>query len=229
MKGSFWKKNIKEMKKEKKERWFKQKVKISHMEIQKTFSNALKSAVIDNEERQQQILQEEKVEQEPVEYCKLLLDANIFHDIFSGNEDVRTRLKNYQGGKNLLFLTLDRIITETKNMESYKHAEYYTYDEIIEQLSSLGEYEVVRLNHNSEFAHRAIRLCESEKYKSGFDEKPLSEADCYLLEYAIEYSCKLVTHDNTLYNATSEEIRLRADENEFAGATSAGVFDPHRT
>jgi len=233
-KGSFWKGNIKKIKKEKNERRIQQKAKLSRMKIEKTVFNVLKSVVADNEERQQKILQEEREEQEPAEYCRLLLDANILHDIFLANEDVITKLKNYLDkkplwGNNLLFLTLDRLITEFINMEKYKFAEEFDYVEVCGQLSSLGKFEDVKLDYNAEFAHKARQLCESGKYFSAINGDLLSEVDCYLLEYTIEYSCKLVTRDNTLYDATKEEIRLRTDESELIGPTSPGVFNPNRT
>ena len=244
-KGSFWKKNIKKNKKERKQRGIKQETKRKESRIK---TEAIRKATEETERKEEEVkrireTEEEKrkeiqgtyeAEQEPENYCNLLLDANIFYDILSDNEDVESSLRNYLdkkplwGGK-LAFLTLDRIITEFINMAKYRHAKYYEYDDVVECLSRLGESHVVRLDHNSEFAYRARQLCESEKYKSVTDGKPLSEADCYLLEYTIEHECKLVTHDRTLYDATSEEIRLRADENELAGVTSAGVFDPHRT
>ena len=69
-KGSFWKNNIKKLKKENKERRIQQKAKLSRMKIEKTVFNVLKSVVTDNEKKQQQILQEEREEQEPPAYCK---------------------------------------------------------------------------------------------------------------------------------------------------------------
>ena len=237
MKGSFWKKNIKEMKKEKKERRIKQK--ILRMKLEKTSSNELKSVVSDKKESQKEILQEEKVEPEPVEYCKFLLDANILDDMFSVKEGyVVTRMMDHWNNPSrewnvhrIKFLTLDNIIDEFIHMKKHKKTfdQELGFREVCGYLSSLPKFECVDLDNDSAYAHRAIKLFESEKYKSVTDGKPLSEADCYLLEYTIEHSCKLVTHDRTLYDATSEEIRLRADENELAGVTSAGVFDPHRT
>ena len=147
-KGSFWKNNIKKLKKENKERRIQHKAKLSRMKIEKTVSNELQSVVIDNEKRQQQILQEEREEQEPTAYCKLLLDANILHDIFLANDDVITKLMSYLDkkplwGNNLLFLTLDRIITEFINMEKYKFAQPYEYVEVCGQLSSLGNLKML--------------------------------------------------------------------------------------
>jgi len=228
-KGSFWKNNIKKIKKEKKEH--SKKAKIARMKIEKTVSNELQPVVVNNEETQQQVLEEEKEEltywqSQVLEHCSPLLDANIIFDIFDGNEDVITKLKNYQGGKNLQFLALDRVIIEFINMMGYEHQKNTDSVEVIEKLMTLGKYKTPTLDHNSEFAYKARELCESEEYKSK-DGKPLSETDCYLLEFTIENGCVLVTHDNALYEATKKEIGLRAGESEFAAR--ANVFDPHIT
>jgi predicted nucleic acid-binding protein len=237
MKGSFWKKNIKEMKKEKKERRIKQK--ILRMELEKTSSNELKSVVSDKKERQQEILQEEKVEPEPVEYCKFLLDTNILDDIFSIKEGyvVTTMMDHWNHPSRewnvhmLKFLTLDNIIDEFTHMRKHKKTfdQKSEFKEVCVYLSSIGKFECVNMNNDCAYADRARKLFESEKYVNQSNGKPLSKADCYLLEYAIEYSCKLVTHDKTLLKATKKEIRERVGENAFDEATSAGVFDPPRT
>ena len=231
MKGSFWKNNIKKIKKERKERRIAEKVKISHMKKEKTVSNELQSVVVDNEGTQQQVLEEEEEEltywqSQVLEHCSPLLDANIIFDVFDGNEDVITKLKNYQGGENLQFLALDRVIIEFINMMGYRHQKNTDKVEVIEKLMTLGKLKTPTLDHNSEFAYKARELCESEEYKSK-DGVPLSETDCYLLEFTIETGCVLVTHDNALYEATKKEIGLRAGESEFAAR--ANVFDPHIT
>ena len=228
-KGSFWKNNIKKIKKEKKEH--RKKAKIALMRKEKTVSNELQPVVVNNEGTEQQVLEEEEEEladwqSQGLEYCNLLLDANIIFDIFDGNEDIITKLKNYQGGKNLQFLALDRVIFEFINMMGHAHKKNTDSVEVIEKLMTLGKLKTPTLDHNSEFAYKARELCESEEYKSK-DGVPLSETDCYLLEFTIENGCVLVTHDNVLYEATKKEIELRAGESEFAAR--ANVFDPHIT
>ena len=99
-------------------------------------------------------------------------------------------------------------------------------DEVVVKLMTLGKYDTPTLDPNSELVYKARELCESEKYK-GKDGKPLSETDCFLLEFTIENGCVLVTHDIPLYEATKNEIRLRAGESECAARAS--VFDPHIT
>ena len=227
-KGSFWKNNIKKIKKEKKEH--RKKAKIALMRKEKTVSNELQPVVVNNEGTEQQVLEEEEElaywQSQGLEHCNLLLDANIIFDIFDGNEDIITKLKNYQGGKNLQFLALDRVIIEFINMLGHEHQKKTDQIEIIEKLMTLGKYDTPTLDHNSELAYKARELCESEKYKGKYG-KPLSETDCFLLEFTIETGCVLVTHDNALYEATKNEIRLRAGESECAARAS--VFDPHIT
>ena len=231
MKGSFWKNNIKKIKKEKKER--SKKAKIALIRKEKTVFNVLKSVVTDNEKKEQQKLQElEDISQEPVECCKLLLDANIIKDIFFADVDAGARLRNYLKkqpfwGIDLLYLTLDRVIDEFRDERTRRSldAQQYEYIEVCGLLSSLGRFQDHELDTRAEYAHRAEVLCMEKKY-TGNGGIPLSLVDCYLLEYAIEYSCKLVTHDKGLINATKEEIRLRSPNRELTGATSPGAFNP---
>ena len=192
------------------------------------------TVVPDNEKKKRQKLQElEDISQEPIECCQILLDANIIAAIFFDDVDAGARLKNYLKKKpfwgiDLEFGTLDRVITEFKNMMKYKFAEEFDYAQICGQLSSLGRFQDDKLDTRAEYAHKAEKLCKSEKY-IGSNGVPLSQVDCYLLEYAIEHSCKLVTRDNALIDATKKEIRLRFDESELTGATSPGVFNPNKT
>ena len=171
----------------------------------------------------------------PVERCKLLLDTNIIKDIWNIPQ-ARDRLRNYLKKKPfwgidpVLYLTLDRVIYEFIDERKYPtfYAEDQDYDDVCRKLSSLGKFQDFELETRSEYARRAEELFNKKKY-IGNDGKPIALVDCYLLEYAIKYSCKLVTRDNTLYDATKEEIRLRVDESELARVTSPGVFNPHRT
>ena len=233
-KGSFWKNNIKNLKKENKKRRIQQKVKLSRMKIEKTVSNELQFVVTNNEKKKRQKLQELlEISQEPIEYYKILLDTNIISDIFLAEDDIVARINNYfekksLSGNDISFLTLDRVITEFKNMMKYKFAEEFDYAQICGQLSSLGRFQDDKLDTRAEYAHKAEKLCKSEKYTND-DGVPLSLVDCYLLEYAIEHSCKLVTRDNALIDATKTEISLRFDESKLTGATSPGVFNPNKT
>ena len=171
----------------------------------------------------------------PVECCKLLLDANIIKDIFFADVDAGARLRNYLKkqpfwGIDLLYLTLDRVIDEFRDERTRRSldAQQYEYIEVCGLLSSLGRFQDHELDTRAEYAHRAEVLCMEKKY-TGNGGIPLSLVDCYLLEYAIEHSCKLVTCDKGLINATKKEIRLRSGESESTEGTSPGVFNPYRT
>ena len=195
-------------------------------------------------EKKARTIEEAKKEQEamwkrwqepPVEHCKLLLDTNIIKDFWNISQ-ARDRLRNYLKKKPfwgidpVLYLTLDRVIYEFIDESKYPtfYAEDQDYDDVCRKLSSLGKFQDFELETRSEYARRAEELCMSEKY-IGKDRKSLSLVDCYLLEYAIEYSCKLVTRDNALIDATKEQIRLRTGKSKLIGPTSPGVFNPNRT
>ena len=172
----------------------------------------------------------------PVECCKLLLDTNIIKAIFFDDVDAKARLRNYLKKKplwgiDLLYLTLDRVIDEFIDERTRRTfgAEEYEYIEVCDHLNtSLGRFQDYELDTRSEYARRAEELCMSEKY-IGNDGKPIALVDCYLLEYAIEYKSKLVTHDKGLIDATKKEIRLRPGKSESTEGTSPGVFNPNRT
>ena len=170
----------------------------------------------------------------PVECCKLLLDTNIIKDIWNIPQ-ARDRLRNYLKKKpfwgiDLLYLTLDRVIDEfiderTRRSLDSEVGRDYGYIAVCGMLSSLGAFQDFELETRSEYARRAEELFNKKKY-IGNDGKPIALVDCYLLEYAIEYSCKLVTRDKGLINATKKEIRLRSGESESTEGTSPGVFKP---
>ena len=177
-----------------------------------------------------------RLQEPPVDRCKLLLDTNIIKDIFFAHFDTRARLRNYLKKKPfwgidpVLYLTLDRVIDEfiderTRRSLDSEVGRDYGYIEVCGMLSSLGTFQDFELETRSEYARRAEELCMSKKY-TGKDRIPLSLVDCYLLEYAIEYSCKLVTRDKGLINATKKEIRLRSGKSESTEGTSPGVFKP---
>ncbi len=168
----------------------------------------------------------------PVECCKLLLDTNIIKDIWNIPQ-ARDRLRNYLKKKPfwgidpVLYLTLDRVIDEFIDERTRRslYAEHHEYIDVCRKLSSLGTFQDFGLETRSEYARRAEELFNKEKY-IGNDGKIIALVDCYLLEYAIEYSCKLVTRDEGLINATKKEIRLRSGESESTEGTSPGVFKP---
>jgi len=127
----------------------------------------------------------------------------IMYDVFTDNMDVITKLKNYEGGSNLLILVLRRIILEFQNMMKPK-GKVVQYDKVIEKLSLLGKVEEISTDHNSPLVHKATELYWSGKYANKKTGATLSKTDCFLFQYAIEYSCTLVTDDRALIDATIE-------------------------
>ena len=200
-KGSFWKNNIKKIKKERKERSIKQEAKKKEARIEAEVKKKAKEE-IERKEVEAKRIREAKEEAERRHV--LLLDTMIVHDVFTDNMDVITKLKNYEGGNNLLFLVLDRIILEFINMRKEKFGESVEHDKIIEKLSLLGEIKEIRLNWVSPVVYKAKEIESSGKYKNETTGVALSETDCILLQHAIDYLCTLVTDDGALINAASE-------------------------
>ena len=135
---------------------------------------------------------------------ELLLDTVTVLDVFANDMVVITKLKNYEWSKNSLFLVLDRIITEFREVNKFEYGKNIQPEEVKTKLSLLGKVDVVKLDHNSSLVHKATELCESRKYYNKKTGVYLSPTDCLLLQYAIEYSCTLVTADKALIDATIE-------------------------
>ena len=237
-KGSFWKNNIKKIKKERKERRIKQEAKKKEARIEaeakkkeaRIEAEAKKKAKeeIERKEVEAKRIREAKEEaerkevqktyekeQEPELYYEheLLLDTMIVYDIFTDNMDVITKLKNYEGSSNLLFLVLRRIIIEFQNMMKDKFGESVQYDKVIEKLSLLGEVKEVGIERDFALERKAKEIERSGKYKNETTGVTLSFTDCFLLQYAIENSYTLVTNDRALINATRDK--------------GGDVFNPH--
>ena len=216
-KGSFWKNNIKKIKKERKERSIKQEAKKKEVRIEAEVKKKAKEE-IERKEVEAKRIREAKEEAERKEIQKtygkeqepelnyeheLLLDTMIVYDVFTDNMDVITKLKNYEGSKNSLFLVLRRIIIEFLNMMKVK-GKVVKYDKVIEKLSLLGKVEEISTDHNSPLGNTATELYWSGKYANKKTGATLSETDCFLFQYAIEYSCTLITDDRALIDATIE-------------------------
>ena len=217
-KGSFWKNNIKKIKKERKERSIKQEAKKKEVRIEAEVKKKAKEE-IERKEVEAKRIREVKEEAERKEIQKtygkeqelernyeheLLLDTMVVYDIFTDRHDVITKLKNYEGSSNILFLLLRRIIIEFQNMMKDKFGESVQYDKVIEKLSLLGKVEEISTDHNSPLGNTATELYLSGKYANKKTGATLSETDCFLFQYAIEYSCTLITDDRALIDATIE-------------------------
>ena len=218
-KGSFWKNNIKKIKKESKERSIKQEAKkkearkevetkkIAKEEIERKEEEAKRIREAKEEIERKEIQKTYEKEQE-LDYdgCgrKLLLDTVIVLDLFANDMVVVTKLKNYEWSNNSLFLVLDRIIKEFREVNKFEDGKNIQPEEVEAKLSLLGKVEVVTLDHNSPLVHKATELCESRKYYNKKTGVYLSLTDCILLQFAIEYSCTLVTADKALIDATTD-------------------------
>jgi len=200
-KGSFWKNNIKKIKKGRKERSIKQEAKKKEARIEAEAKKKAKEEI-----ERKEIQKTYGKEQEPeLDYeHELLLDTVTVLDVFANDMVVITKLKNYEGSNNSLFLVLDRIIKEFRSVNKFEDDKYIQPEEVITKLSLLGEVNVVKLDWNSPLARRASDLSESRKYYNKKTGECLSETDCYLLQFAIENSCTLVTADKALIDATVE-------------------------
>ena len=117
---------------------------------------------------------------------------------------VITKLKNYEGSNNSLFLVLDRIIKEFREVNKFEYGKNIQPEEVEAKLSLLGKVEEISTDHNSPLGNTATELYWSGKYANKKTGATLSETDCFLFQYAIEYSCTLVTDDRALIDATIE-------------------------
>ena len=216
-KGSFWKNNIKKIKKERKERSIKQEAKKKEARIKAEAQKKAKEEIERKEAEAKRIREAkeeaerkeiqktyEKVQRGEIRKHELLLDTNIIFDVLTNNKHVITKLKNYEGGNNLLFLILRRIIIEFQNMMKDKFDESVQYDKVIEKLSLLGEVKEVGLEGDTLLTRKAKEIERSGKYKNETTGVVLSVIDRFLLQHAIENSYILVTDDRALINATRD-------------------------
>ena len=215
-KGSFWKNNIKKIKKERKEH-VKQEAqkkearikaeaqKKAKEEIERKEAEAKRIREAKEEAERKEIQKTYEKEQELDKEHELLLDTNIIFDVLTNNKHVITKLKNYEGGNNLLFLVPDIIVHEFRSMwMKRKYGESVQYDKVIEKLSLLGEVKEVGLEGDTLLTRKAKEIERSGKYKNETTGVVLSVIDCFLLQHAIENSYILVTDDRALIDATIE-------------------------
>ena len=211
-KGSFWKSNIKKIKKEGKGRSIKQEAQKKEARIEVEAKKKAKEEIERKEEEAKRIREaKEEIERKEIQKTyekeldyehEFLLDTVTVLDVFANNMVVITKLKNYEGSNNSLFLVLDRIITEFMEVNKFEYGKNIQPEEVKTKLSLLGEVNVVKLDWNSPLALRASELHESRKYYNKKTGEYLSETDCFLLQFAIEHSCTLATADKTLIDAT---------------------------
>ena len=212
-KGNFWKNNIKKIKKERKERSNEQEAQKKEARIWAE-AKKKKEEIVRKEEETKRIREaKEEIERKEIQKTyekeldyehEFLLDTVTVLDVFANDMVVITKLKNYEGSNNSLFLVLDRIIKEFREVNKFEYGKNIQPEEVEAKLSLLGKVEVVTLDHNSPLVHKATELCESRKYYNKKTGVYLSLTDCILLQFAIEYSCTLVTADKALIDATTD-------------------------
>jgi hypothetical protein len=237
-KGNFFKKNIKQRKKEKKKRDIKQRIleqkkkveeKIHHIDE----SNTEMVKISDSEpvvekihiEKETEVVIEEKTEEkvkeieasptvekssEPrVQY--LIFDEIIISYIMVDNRQVIDRIQHYSE-KEIKFLTIDVIINRFIESERRIYNRILTFDKVVNKLKQIGNFQYYKLDKNLEIIKRAKMLFESEKYIYNNDileKKKLSNTNCILIELLMDKSVILVTNDDLLKRAAIQEAKER--------------------
>ena len=237
-KGNFFKKNIKQRKKEKKKRDIKQRIleqkkkveeKIHHIDE----SNTEMVKISDSEpvvekihiEKETEVVIEEKTEEkvkeieasptvekssEPrVQY--LIFDEIIISYIMLDNRQVIDRIQHYSE-KEIKFLTIDVIINRFIESERRIYNRILTFDKVVNKLKQIGNFQYYKLDKNLEIIKRAKMLFESEKYIDNTDileQKKLSNTNCILIELLMDKSVILVTNDDLLKRAAIQEAKER--------------------
>ena len=237
-KGNFFKKNIKQRKKEKKKRDIKQRIleqkkkveeKIHHIDE----SNTEMVKISDSEpvvekihiEKETEVVIEEKTEEkvkeieasptvekssEPrVQY--LIFDEIIISYIMLDNRQVIDRIQHYSE-KEIKFLTIDVIINKFIESERRIYNRILTFDKVVNKLKQIGNFQYYKLDKNLEIIKRAKMLFESEKYIDNTDileQKKLSNTNCILIELLMDKSVILVTNDDLLKRAAIQEAKER--------------------
>tara|TARA_B100001750_G_scaffold246816_1_gene270427 strand:- start:3243 stop:3992 length:750 start_codon:yes stop_codon:yes gene_type:complete len=237
-KGNFFKKNIKQRKKEKKKRDIKQRIleqkkkveeKIHHIDE----SNTEMVKISDSEpvvekihiEKETEVVIEEKTEEkvkeieasptvekssEPrVQY--LIFDEIIISYIMVDNRQVIDRIQHYSE-KEIKFLTIDVIINRFIESERRIYNRILTFDKVVNKLKQIGNFQYYKLDKNLEIIKRAKMLFESEKYIDNTDileQKKLSNTNCILIELLMDKSVILVTNDDLLKRAAIQEAKER--------------------
>ena len=237
-KGNFFKKNIKQRKKEKKKQGIKQRIleqkkkvadKIHHIdesntEIEKISDSKPVVEKIHMEKETEVVIEEEieekvkEIEADPtvekssepkVQY--LIFDESIISYIMLDNRQVIERIQHYSE-KEIKFLTIDVIINQFIESERLTYNRILTFDKVVNKLKQIGNFQYYKLDKNLEIIKRAKILFESEKYIDNTDileQKKLSKTNCILIELLIDKSVILVTNNALLKLATIQEAKER--------------------
>ena len=237
-KGNFFKKNIKQRKKEKKKRDIKQRIleqkkkveeKIHHIDESNTeivkISDSKPVVEKIHIEKETEVVIEEKTEEKVKEIEAsptveksseprmqyLIFDEIIISYIMLDNRQVIDRIQHYSE-KEIKFLTIDVIINKFIESERRIYNRILTFDKVVNKLKQIGNFQYYKLDKNLEIIKRAKMLFESEKYIDNTDileQKKLSKTNCILIELLIDKSVILVTNNALLKLATIQEAKER--------------------
>ena len=227
-KGIFFKKNIRQRKKEKKSRGIKQRIleqkkmveeKIHH--VVEVVTESKKSPELDP------VVEKSVVEEKPVveksvvaNVQHLIFDASIISYIMLDNRQVMERIQ-YYSEKEIRFLTFDAVINSFIENERLTYNRILTFDKVVNKLKQIGNFQYYKLDENSELGQRANALFKAEKYVDNTDileQKKLSKINCILIELLIDKSVILVTNNSLLKEATIQEAKERN--------VTVNIFDP---
>jgi len=238
-KGIFFKKNIRQRKKEKKSRGIKQRIleqkkmveeKIHH--VVEVVTESKKSPELDpvvekSVVEEKPVVEKSVVEEKPVveksvvaNVQHLIFDASIISYIMLDNRQVMERIQ-YYSEKEIRFLTFDAVINSFIENERLTYNRILTFDKVVNKLKQIGNFQYYKLDENSELGQRANALFKAEKYVDNTDileQKKLSKINCILIELLIDKSVILVTNNSLLKEATIQEAKERN--------VTVNIFDP---
>jgi rRNA-processing protein FCF1 len=243
-KGNFFKKNIKKRKKERKERGIKQKILEQKKKVEEKLHHVVEIVSENQNSSEPELVVEKPVEEvkpepvveKPVEEVKpepvvekpvketnmqhLIFDESIISYIMLDNREIIERLQKFSE-KEIKFLTFDAVINFFIENERVTYNRILTFDQVVDKLKQIGDFQYYGFDEDSAIGQRANTLFEAEKYIDNSDileEKKLSKTDCVLIELLIDKSVILVTNNELLKKATTQEAKERN--------VTVKIFDP---
>ena len=243
-KGNFFKKNIKKRKKERKERGIKQKILEQKKKVEEKLHHVVEIVSENQNSSEPELVVEKPVEEvkpepvveKPVKEVEpepvvekpvketnmqhLIFDESIISYIMLDNREVIERLQKFSE-KEIKFLTFDAVINFFIENERVTYNRILTFDQVVDKLKQIGDFQYYGFDEDSAIGQRANTLFEAEKYIDNSDileEKKLSKTDCVLIELLIDKSVILVTNNELLKKATTQEAKERN--------VTVKIFDP---
>ena len=150
----------------------------------------------------------------------LIFDESIISYIMLDNREIIERLQKFSE-KEIKFLTFDAVINFFIENERVTYNRILTFDQVVDKLKQIGDFQYYGFDEDSAIGQRANTLFEAEKYIDNSDileEKKLSKTDCVLIELLIDKSVILVTNNELLKKATTQEAKERN--------VTVKIFDP---